>query len=162
VPVLTRDIPGTLLGLWDGAAIHGGQAVKDLLATGEATRMHLERVPGSAPAWNPHEGVWNLLTRVERKHVWCLEVQHIQMHVRRAKERLRHRPFVLRQCFAHAGCFLSGFLFRSIRTSPQREQGAEESSQMGSGSRTQREAAEQHIWARAKNPESAEVWPEQG
>jgi hypothetical protein len=54
------------------------QAVPDVVAHGGATRSHLARVPASAPAVTPHEGVWKRLTRV-----------------------------------AHAGCVLSGFLFRS-------------------------------------------------
>jgi transposase len=104
--LLTREIPGNLLVIWDGAMIHRCQAVKDYLAKGGAKRIHLERLPGYAPELNPQEGVWNLLKRVELKNVCCLEVQHIEAQVRRAKERLRHRKSVLRQCFAHAGCFL--------------------------------------------------------
>jgi transposase len=104
--LLTRKIPGNLLVIWDGAAIHRCQAVKDFLAKGGAKRIHLERLPGYAPELNPQEGVWNLLKRVELKNVCCLDVHHIQTQLLRAKERLRHRSSVLRQCFAHAGCFL--------------------------------------------------------
>jgi len=101
--VLLREVPGKLLVIWDGAPIHRCQAVKDFLAKGGAKRIHLERLPAYAPELNPQEGVWNLLKRVELKNVCCLDVQHVQREVRRAKERLRHRKSVLRQCFAHAG-----------------------------------------------------------
>lgn len=101
--VLLREIPGKLLVIWDGATIHRCQAIKDFLAKGGAKRIHLERLPAYAPDLNPQEGVWNLLKRVELKNVCCLDVQHVQREVRRAKERLRHRRPVLRQCFAHAG-----------------------------------------------------------
>jgi transposase len=104
--VLTREIAGKLLVIWDGAPIHRCQAVKDYLAHGGAKRIHLEQLPAYAPELNPQEGVWNLLKRVELKNVCCLDVQHIQREVRRAKERLRHRKSVLCQCFAHAGCSL--------------------------------------------------------
>jgi transposase len=104
--LLLREIPGKLLVIWDGATIHRCQAIKDFLAKGGAKRIHLERLPAYAPELNPQEGVWNLLKRVELKHVCCLDVQHVQREVRRAKARLRHRKPVLRQCFAHAGCFL--------------------------------------------------------
>jgi transposase len=104
--LLTREIPGNLLVIWDGAPIHRCQAVKDFLAKGGAKRIHLERLPAYAPELNPQEGVWNLLKRVELKNVCCLNVQHIQRELRRAKERLRHRRSVLCQCFAHAGCLL--------------------------------------------------------
>jgi transposase len=59
--LLTREIPGNLLVIWDGAMIHRCQAVKDYLAKGGAKRIHLERLPGYAPELNPQEGVWNLL-----------------------------------------------------------------------------------------------------
>jgi transposase len=104
--LLTREIPGKLLVIWDGAAIHRCQAVKDFLSKGGARRIHLEQLPAYAPELNPQEGVWNLLKRVELKNICCLDVQHVQREVRRAKERLRHRKSVLRQCFAHAGCSL--------------------------------------------------------
>jgi transposase len=104
--LLTREIAGKLLVIWDGAPIHRCQAVKDYLAKGGAKRIHLERLPAYAPELNPQEGVWNLLKRVELKNVCCLDVRHVQREVRRAKERLRHRKSVLRQCFAHAGCLL--------------------------------------------------------
>ncbi len=104
--VLTREIAGNLLVIWDGAPIHRCQAVKDYLGKGAAKRIHLERLPAYAPELNPQEGIWNLLKRVELKNVCCLDVQHVQQEVLRAKERLRHRRSVLCQCFAHAGCFL--------------------------------------------------------
>lgn len=104
--VLTREIPGTLLVIWDGATIHHCQVIKDFLAKGGATRIHLERLPAYAPELNPQEGVWNQLKRVELKNVCCLNLQDVETQLRRAKERLRHRVPVLRQCFAHAGCFL--------------------------------------------------------
>lgn len=111
LPGLTCELPGQLLVIWDGASIPRGQAIKDSLGKGGAKRMPLERLPGSAPERKPQEG---LLWRVERKHGCCLEVQHLQRRLRRAKERLRHRTSVLCQGFAHAGCFLSRFMLRSI------------------------------------------------
>ena len=47
--LLTREIPGKLLVIWDGAPIHRCQAVKDYLAKGGAKRIHLERLPAYAP-----------------------------------------------------------------------------------------------------------------
>lgn len=101
--LLLREIPGKLLVIWDGATIHRCQVVKDFLAKGGAKRIHLERLPAYAPELNPQEGVWNLLKRVELKNICCLHVHHVEQQLRRAKERLRHRKSVLRQCFAHAG-----------------------------------------------------------
>lgn len=112
--ILLREIPGKLLVIWDGAPIHRAQVIKGFLAKGGARRIHLERLPAYAPELNPQEGVWNLLKRVELKNICCLDVQHVQRELRRAKERLRHRKSVLRQCFAHAGCFLWSFMLKSL------------------------------------------------
>jgi len=51
--ILSREIPGKLLVIWDGASIHRCQAIKDYLAQGGAKRIHLERLPGYAPELNP-------------------------------------------------------------------------------------------------------------
>ncbi len=51
--LLLREIPGKLLIIWDGSTIHRCQAVKDFLAQGAAARLHLERLPAYAPAFNP-------------------------------------------------------------------------------------------------------------
>jgi transposase len=102
--LLLRRISGKLLVIWDGSPIHRAQVIKDFLKRGAANRLHLERLPGYAPELNPQEGVWNLLKRRELKNVCCRDVTQVATEVRRAKERLRHRDQVLRQCFAHAGC----------------------------------------------------------
>ena len=101
--LLTREIPGNLLVIWDGASIHRSRVVKEFLRKGGAKRIHLEQLPAYAPELNPQEGVWNLLKRVELSNVCCLDMQHVRRELRRAKERLRHRRSVLCQCFAHAG-----------------------------------------------------------
>ena len=104
--LLTREIPGKLLVIWDGASIHRRQPVKEYLKKGGAKRILLEQLPAYAPELNPQEGVWNLLKRVELKNVCCLDWQHLRREWLHAKERLRHRKSILRQCFAHAGCSL--------------------------------------------------------
>lgn len=56
---LLRHVAGKLLVIWDGSPIHRAQPVKDFLAQGAATRLHLERLPGYAPDLNPDEGIWH-------------------------------------------------------------------------------------------------------
>ncbi len=102
--LLLRRISGKLLVIWDGAPIHRANVIKAFLKRGAAKRLHLERLPGYAPELNPQEGVWNLLKRRELKNLCCRDVPQVAQELRRAKERLRHRRAVLRQCFAHAGC----------------------------------------------------------
>ena len=102
--LLLRRISGKLLMIWDGSPIHRSQAIKDFLKRGAGKRLHLERLPGYAPELNPQEGVWNLLKRRELKNLCCRDVPQVADELRRAKERLRHRRTILKQCFAHAGC----------------------------------------------------------
>ena len=51
-----------LLLIWDGAAIHRSQAVKELLSR-KPGRVHLERLPAYSPELNPVELVWSQLKR---------------------------------------------------------------------------------------------------
>jgi transposase len=81
--------------MWDGASIHRCQAVKDFRSQGGAKRIHLERLPGYAPELNPQEGVWNVLKRRELKNLCARDLQHLEVELVRAKERLRHRTTVL-------------------------------------------------------------------
>jgi transposase len=62
-----RQIPGKLLVIWDGSPIHRGQAVGDFLASGAASRLQLELLPGYAPESNPDEANWKHLKYVELK-----------------------------------------------------------------------------------------------
>jgi hypothetical protein len=34
-------------------------------------------LPGYPPELNPQEEVWNLLKRVELKHLWCLDLSQV-------------------------------------------------------------------------------------
>jgi hypothetical protein len=45
---LMGQIPGKLLIIWDGSPIHRGGAVKEFLASGAASRLRLEQLPGYA------------------------------------------------------------------------------------------------------------------
>ena len=101
--VLLRKMRGKVLVIWDGSPIHKGQAIKDYLAHGAAKRLHLERLPGYAPDLNPDEGIWNYLQRVELKNRCCADLTELRRELRRAKERLRNKPHVIRACSLQCG-----------------------------------------------------------
>ena len=101
--VLLRKVRGKILVIWDGSPIHKGQAVKDFLKAGAAKRLHLERLPGYAPDLNPDEGIWNYLKRVELKNRCCRDLAELQVELRRAKERLRHKRAIIRSCSRQCG-----------------------------------------------------------
>jgi transposase len=100
---LMRQIPGKLLVIWDGSPIHRGQAVKDFLAGGAASRVRVERLPGYAPDLNPDEGVWKHLKCVELKNLCCRSLSELKIELRKAKERLRHKKQVILGCIRQPG-----------------------------------------------------------
>ncbi len=102
---LLRHIDGKLLVLWDRSPIHRGQMVKDLLASMEGSRIHLEQFPAYAPELNPDEGVWNYLKRVELKNVNCQDLDQLHIELRRTKERLRHKTEVIAAFSRMAGLY---------------------------------------------------------
>ena len=98
-----RQIPGKLLVIWDGSPIHRGQPVKDFLASGAASRLQLEQLPGYAPDLNPDEGIWKHLKYVELKNLCCRSLSELRIELRRAKERLRHKRDVIIGCISQPG-----------------------------------------------------------
>jgi transposase len=100
---LMGQIPGKLLIIWDGSPIHRGGAVKEFLASGAASRLQLEQLPGYAPDLNPDEGVWKHLKCVELKNVRCQNLCELRVELRRAKERLRHKTHVILGCIRQPG-----------------------------------------------------------
>lgn len=100
---LLRHIPGKILVVWDGAPIHRSQVIKDFLANGGSERILLERLPDYAPEWNPDEGIWNYLKRVELKNVVCRDLSHLRQELRKATERLRHKQNIIRSCINQTG-----------------------------------------------------------
>jgi transposase len=101
--LLLRKIPGKLLIIWDGAPIHRGQPIKAFLARGAAKRIHLEQLPGYAPDLNPVEGIWNYLKCRELGNVCCQDFLELDLALRRAKERLRHKRHVIHGCITECG-----------------------------------------------------------
>jgi transposase len=100
---LMPQIPGKLLVIWDGSPIHRGQAVKEYLAGGAASRVRLEQLPGYAPDLNPDEGVWKYLKCVELKNLCCRSLSELKIELRKAKERLRHKRDIILGCIRQPG-----------------------------------------------------------
>jgi transposase len=100
---LLRQVRGKLRVIWDGAPIHRCHLVRDFLAAGAATRLHLERLPGYAPDLNPDEGVWNLLKRVELRNRCCQDLDELRWELGLAVRRLRRKAHPLVACFRQCG-----------------------------------------------------------
>ena len=101
--VLLRKIRGEVLIIWDGSSIHRSKAITSFLTAGAGRRIHLEQLPGYAPACNPDEGIWNYLKRVELANICCANLEELESAVIKARERLRHKREIIRACSLHAG-----------------------------------------------------------
>jgi transposase len=100
---LLREVPGRRVRIWEGSPIHRSHTITAFLANGAAPRLHLERLPASAPELNPDEGVWQQLNGVERRKVWCVDLSHLHDARRRAVTRVRRKPRMIQGCFQGAG-----------------------------------------------------------
>jgi transposase len=101
---LMHQIPGKLLVIWDGSAIHRSRAVKDFLASGGASLgLQLEQLPGYAADLNPDEGFWKHLKCVEPKNLCCESLAQLRVELGKAKERLRHKKHVILGCIRQPG-----------------------------------------------------------
>jgi transposase len=100
---LLRHVPGKLVVIWDGAPIHQAQVVKDCLAQGGATRLHLEQLPGYARELNLHVGIWHYLKYVGLRNLCCDDLAKLRGELRLALQRLRRKRHALQGCTAHCG-----------------------------------------------------------
>lgn len=103
---LLSHIVGKLLVIWDGSPIHKGDVVKEYLANGAASHIHLEALPGYAPELNPKEGIWNYLKRVELGNMCCTNLVELRRELRLAAARIRHRPQVIQGCIEQVHCYV--------------------------------------------------------
>lgn len=76
-----------LLLIWDGAAIHRSQAVKDLVSH-KPGRVHLERLPAYSPELNPVELVWSQLKRSLANQVFT-SLEQLQAAILKEVAKLR-------------------------------------------------------------------------
>lgn len=100
---LLRHIEGKILVVWDGSPIHRAKKIHAFLAHGAAARIHLERLPGYAPELNPAEGIWRYLKRVELKNLACRDLSHLRVELRKAVQRLRGKPNIIKGCIRQPG-----------------------------------------------------------
>jgi transposase len=65
--------------------------------------LEKRQLPSYAPDLNPDEGIWNDLKRMELGNVCCTALDHLATHLRRVKERLRHKHEIIRSCSRECG-----------------------------------------------------------
>jgi transposase len=99
---LRREVPGRMVLIWAGAPIHRRHRLQACLSHGAAPRLHLERLPASAPELKPGEGLWQQLTGVERRHVCGFPLPPLRRERREAGKRVRRQPYLIHGFFRGA------------------------------------------------------------
>lgn len=98
---LQRHLPGKLLILWDGAAIHRSALVRDYVA-GTRGRIKVERLPAYAPELNPVEYLWGHLKTHEIANLIAHHAWELSFEATAALRRMRRRPSIITACYAQA------------------------------------------------------------
>jgi len=91
--VLLQQIRGHVILLWDGAKIHKGPIVKEVLD--RFPRLHIEWFPGYAPELNPAEQIWNDFKRHSGNSL-PITKQDIRLSLHGSARRVRRSPRKLR------------------------------------------------------------------
>jgi len=86
-----------LLVIWDGAAIHRSQAIKDWLSQ-KSGRIHLERLPAYSPELNPVELLWSHLKRSLKNQVF-VSLDQLQDALLKQLDQLQDEPKLIATFF---------------------------------------------------------------
>ena len=91
---LLRHLRGKVIVVWDGGSNHKGPLIRRLLP--RYPRLHLERLPGSAPDLNPVEMIWAYLKHGLMANFVPRHVRHLDRVVCGHLSDLGGRPVLIR------------------------------------------------------------------
>jgi transposase len=101
---LLRHVPGKLLIIWDGLAVHRSRVVRAFVE-GRHGRLTLARLPAYAPELNPVEYIWGYWKHHELPNLCPKDFGELSGHARRALRRMRRRPPLVAAFWHQAGLF---------------------------------------------------------
>lgn len=101
---LLRHIPGKVLIIWDGLAVHRSRLVREFVET-QAGRITLARLPAYAPELNPVEYIWGHWKHHELPNLCAKDFGDLSVHARRALRRMRRRPSLVKAFWCQTGLF---------------------------------------------------------
>lgn len=90
---ILRHVEGNILLVWDNLAAHSSNLVKHFIESQE--RLEFLHLPLYAPDLNPVEFLWSYLKKTELANVCCQSLEQLRYEIRKALERVRHKPDVL-------------------------------------------------------------------
>lgn len=88
---LQRQLPGKLLILWDGAAIHRSRLVREYLDRLDG-RIFAASLPAYAPELNPMEYVWGYFKQHRLPNFCAQEFEQLSAFGRSELRKMRRRP----------------------------------------------------------------------
>lgn len=98
---LRRQLPGRLLVIWDGLAVHRSRRVRDYVeSTAEA--LTLAHLPAYAPELNPVEYIWGHLKQHRLANFCPSDLAHLGREARRQLRRSQRRPTLIRAFWQQA------------------------------------------------------------
>lgn len=92
---LRRQIPGKLLVIWDGLAVHRSRAVQRYVERTQGDIV-LARLPAYAPELNPVEYIWGHLKGHALANFCPKDIPHLGREARRQLRRSQRRPALIR------------------------------------------------------------------
>ena len=96
---LTQSVPGKLLVIWDGAAIHRAKAVKAYLTSEAGQPISVLSLPAYAPECNPIEWLWAWLKKNCLANLCVKTLQELKSVWSKALEAARSRTDLVRSFF---------------------------------------------------------------
>ena len=101
---LLRQLPGRLLVIWDGLAVHRSRPVREFVGA-HAERLELERLPAYAPELNPVEYLWGYLKQHAIPNLCPKNLAQLSIFARRALRGVNRRPTLVTAFWRQAELF---------------------------------------------------------
>jgi transposase len=101
---LLREISGPIGLVWDRAAIHRAEKMREWLSKEGAQCIELAMLPAYSPDLNPTEGVWSYLKEVLLANITCMNLSQLRHLLSWAEAWLRCNPDIIAACFHQPGC----------------------------------------------------------
>jgi transposase len=95
---LLRHLRGRVIVVWDGGSNHKGPHIREVLR--DYPRLHLERLPGYAPDFNPVELIWSYLKYGVMANLVPRDVRHLDRVVGGHLGELAEQPGLIRALWA--------------------------------------------------------------
>jgi transposase len=101
---LLRHLPGELMIVWDGLAVHRSRRVREWVAQQEG-RIELQFLPAYAPELNPTEYIWGHLKHHQLPNFSPKSLSELSTTALRCLRRMRRRPRLVASFWRQAELF---------------------------------------------------------